>query len=94
MKYIKVTGCHDCPCAATSWTHGTLCGRRAKRTYINSCVGLKTIHPDCPLDDYDELDELPVEVIDRGEQDKGCHWKRIRFKCEQNLRGRNDRTSD
>lgn len=64
MKHIKITGCHDplCPVYKFKAADGMICHRITYKAEIgkepfneiDKHIANKTIHPDCPLDDYGE----------------------------------------
>lgn len=63
-KYIKVEGCHDCPKVKISYvgtfleSHFTCNGRWEVADAMKS----KTNHPDCPLDDYEDIKSIKSQL--------------------------------
>jgi hypothetical protein len=54
MKYIKATGCHDCAKRLLRKV-GSMCAELPFVDNITEHAKAKTIHPDCKLDDLEEI---------------------------------------
>lgn len=65
MKHIKVTGCLDC---SKRFDYGSnrghwYCLAEDKRLDVQEHFDSKTIHPDCPLEDFKELKEDVLSLL-------------------------------
>ncbi len=56
MKYIKVTGCHDCPKQyhLSNYPYKGYCRMNHNRDVSKNHLN-KTFHSNCPLDDHEEV---------------------------------------
>lgn len=83
MKYIKVTGCHDCDKKYAN-TGTWMCKHPQSKDCmdIDIYIDSKSIHPDCPLDDCEQIEEVLEPITEL----KKNHSIAFRSNCTHLLR--------
>ena len=91
-KQIIVSGCHDCDYATAKYLFNEMpCWEIVNISEMKKCREFRKLHPDCPLDDYKELEigkyyEL-LHYVETKYPDESRHDTALRYIKEAEKRG-------